>query len=227
MMKQTAPHFLLLTQAQSNPDPQNRGGIWRFVLEQIGSSNRTEVSEEEPGVWGERLQLLAVVRGLEALDEPSRVTLITPSRFVGNGVRRGLTEWRKNGWQWERFDEKAPIKHCDLWKRVDHALQFHQINCRIWDFEEPQFNRRRPASRNRISFGEIESARKLSFADSNCARTNPPNKQTEMSLFEQTRAVRQPSTFVARHTMASREPTSLAVNVKPIGSGRAYGYVPN
>ena len=160
MIEQTAPHYLLLTQAQSNPDSTTQGGVWRFVLEQVGSSNRIEVAEEEPGVRGERLQLLPVVRGLEALEQPSRVTLITPSRFVGNGIRRGIAEWRKNGWQWERFGQLAPIKYCELWKRIDQALQYHQINCRVWEFEESHFRSVQHPTRNRISFGEIQSARK-------------------------------------------------------------------
>ena len=221
-MKQTAPHFLLLTQAQSNPDPHGRGGIWRFVLEQIGSTIRIEVSEEEPGVWGERLQLLAVVRGLEALEQTSRVTLITPSRFVGNGIRRGLAQWRNNGWQWERFEEQAPIKHCDLWKRVDHALQFHQVNCRIWDFDEPQVRRRKPAARNRISFGEIESARKLGFADGDAKLPSKPPASNRITQFHRPSEQGRSSL-----NQFSRLTTVLADKVKPIGSGRAYGYAPN
>lgn len=192
MLNQTAPHFLLLTQTQSNPDPGSHGGVWRFVLEQLGSPNRIEVEENEPGIWGERLQLLAVVRGLEALEQPSRVTLITPSRFVGNGIRSGLTTWRENGWTWEHFGEMAPIKHCDLWQRVDQALQYHQVNCRVWDFDEPQVREQRPAARNRISFGEIQSARALSSEKNSSVRED-----------------------------------LLALKVKPVGRGKAFGLCHN
>ncbi len=214
MLNQTAPHFLLLTQTQSNPDPDSHGGVWRFVLEQLGSSNRVEVAEDEPGIWGERLQLLAVVRGLEALEQPSRVTLITPSRFVGNGIRRGLAMWRENGWQWEHFGEMAPIKHCDLWKRIDQALQFHQVNCRIWDFDEPHVRHARPSLRNRISFGEIQNARENSISEQATAAIAPP---APLSLA--------PRPIPPRRGTLRED--LLSLRVKPIGHGRAFGLCPS
>ena len=98
-MNQTAPHYLLFTQAKLSSHPNGLGSRWRFVLEEIGTSNRFEEADEEPGIHGERLQLLAVVRGLEAIEQPSRVTLVTPSKHVGRGIRRSLTLWRDNDWQ--------------------------------------------------------------------------------------------------------------------------------
>jgi hypothetical protein len=222
MIDQTAPHYLLLTQAQSNPDSASQGGVWRFVLEQVGSSNRTEVSEEEPGVWGERLQLLAVVRGLEALEQPSRVTLITPSRFVGNGIRRGINEWRENGWQSERFGQLTTVKHCELWKRVDQALQYHQINCRVWEFEEANFRIVRSTTRNRISFGEIESARKTTFANASANSASSLNR-SKSHLYDQPR----PEFVGAALDQLTKANNYLANRVKPVGAGRAYGYAVN
>ncbi|MEM7783815.1 MAG: ribonuclease HI, partial [Planctomycetota bacterium] len=120
----TAPHYLLFTEAKDLTEPSAFGGRWRFVLEEIGSDTRIEETEIEPGVVGERLQLLVVVRGLESLCQPSRVTLITPSRYVGRGIRLGLSQWRENRWHWESFGMMKPINHLDLWKRVDHAMSF-------------------------------------------------------------------------------------------------------
>lgn len=242
MPNQTAPQFLLLTQTQSDPVPSYQGGVWKFVLEQIGSSYRIEASEDEPGFWGERLQLLAVVRGLEALAQPSRVTLITPSRFVGNGIRRGLASWREQGWQWENFGQMTPIKNCDLWKRVDQALQYHQINCRIWDFDEPHSRHARPAARNRISFGEIQEARKISSETNKTANSaqvaisigaqTSPISHSGMDKFVNgqsigfengSNAIKRQRTDAAGH----RKMLYLADRVKPVGQGRAFGYVPN
>ena len=139
-MKKTAPHYLLITEAKTIIDPREddqatsrRSGHWRFVLEQMGVEARIEVADEEPNVFGERLQLLAVVRGLESLEQPSRVTLLTSSRYVGQGIRQGMSQWRSNQWRWERFGKMTLIKDHDLWRRVDHALQFHSLECRIWD----------------------------------------------------------------------------------------------
>jgi len=96
------------------------------------------VADEETAACGERLELLAVVRGLEALDGPTRVTLVTKSRYVSRGIRSGLAEWRANDWQWERFGRIVPVKDHDLWQRVDRALLFHAVDCQAWQFEESQ-----------------------------------------------------------------------------------------
>ena len=95
-----------------------------------------EAGGTEPDVRGERLDLLCVVRGLEALDQPSRVTLITSSAYVREGIRYGLQQWRVNGWRWESFGRMVPVKNQDLWQRVDAALQFHRLECQVWRFDE-------------------------------------------------------------------------------------------
>ncbi|MEZ6112887.1 MAG: RNase H family protein [Pirellulaceae bacterium] len=138
-MSVPAPHFLLFSESRcttrDHDDPEHDAGQWRFVLESIDGREKLEAADDEPDTQGDRLELLAVVRGLEALDQPSRVTLITQSRYVSRGIRFGLAEWRAADWQWERFGEMTPVKHDDLWRRVDQALKFHQVECRTWKFE--------------------------------------------------------------------------------------------
>ena len=119
------PHFLLYSEVARQADEAN----WRFVLESADGYGTLEATAAEPDVQGERLELLAVVRGLEALDQPSLVTLVTASKYVRRGFRFGLEEWRANGWRWERFGEMVPIKNLDLWQRVDRALRFHRVDC--------------------------------------------------------------------------------------------------
>jgi ribonuclease HI len=126
-----SPHFLLFSESTRTADR----GQWRFVLQSVDGADQIEASDSEPHVQGERLELLAVVRGLEALPQPSRVTLVTPSRYVNRGLSYGLAEWRTNDWQWEHFGEMAPIKNRDLWQRIDRALEFHSIDCRLWRFD--------------------------------------------------------------------------------------------
>jgi ribonuclease HI len=132
-MNAAKPHFLLFSESARK---QERGH-WRFVLQAVDGSDQFEACDEEPDVGGERLELLAVVRGLEALPEPARVTLVTPSKYVNRGLAQGLPEWRHNGWQWEHFGEMVPVKNRDLWQRVDRALDYHQVQCRSWRFDLP------------------------------------------------------------------------------------------
>lgn len=103
------------------------------MLEAVDGSARLEVQDAEPELSRERLELLAIVRGLEALDQPSAVTIVTSSRYIQRGLHHGLAVWRDNDWQWERFGELAPVKNADLWRRVDHALRFHRVRCRVVD----------------------------------------------------------------------------------------------
>jgi ribonuclease HI len=144
-MSVPAPHFLLFSESrlkrkdarqETELESGQTVGHWRFVLESLDGEEKFEADDEEPQTQGERLELLAVVRGLEALDQPSRVTLVTPSRYVSRGLRFGLKEWRESGWLWERFGEMAPVKNHDLWQRVDRALEFHEVECRTWHYDQ-------------------------------------------------------------------------------------------
>src|SRR5262245_32081383 len=74
---------------------------WRFVLRLPGGEKSLEAADVEDGASTERLELLAIIRGLESLDQPSRVTLVA-SGHVERGLKYGLAQWRENDWQWER-----------------------------------------------------------------------------------------------------------------------------
>ncbi|HVC94540.1 MAG TPA: RNase H family protein [Pirellulales bacterium] len=134
-----APHFLLFSEARG----KNRQGQWRFVLQAADGSATFEAADAEPGTMGERLELLAVVRGLEALDQPSRVTLFTPSRYVNRGIAHGLEDWRASDWTWERFGAIVPVKNQDLWRRLDRALAVHRIEFRGWRLDKAHAPTRR------------------------------------------------------------------------------------
>ncbi len=134
------PHFLLFCDGslpnQSEGIHRSHRGRWRFVLENVEGNGRLEASDAESSQAPDRLALLAVVRGLEALEQPSRVTLVTSSRYVNRGLQYGLPEWRENQYCWEHFGSLQPIRNADLWQRIDRALKFHSIHCRLMSGEE-------------------------------------------------------------------------------------------
>lgn len=136
-MDASRPEFVLFSEANGGIPgvPASRDG-WRFVLQSSDGRQRLEAADREPDDRGERLELLAVVRGLEALDQPSHVTLVTGSRYVRHGLVYGLAEWRENHWRWDRFGEFAPVKNADLWQRIDRALAYHTLVCRTWRMDE-------------------------------------------------------------------------------------------
>lgn len=141
------PHYLLFCDTQcaanaeadagsdssleSRPSPAQVTGRWHFVLEQLDGPERLEAADSERSIPRDRLALLSVVRGLEAIEQPSRVTLVTTSRYVSRGLRYGLSTWRDSEYKWERFGERLPIRNSDLWRRIDGAMQFHGISCKL------------------------------------------------------------------------------------------------
>lgn len=131
-MSVRAPHFLLYSQATPSALAAIEGesGRWRFVLESADGTPALEAEDEEPETSAERLKLLAIVRGLEALEQPSRVTLVAPGPTISRGIRYGLAQWRENGWQWERYGQLSPVKNCDLWQRIERAAAIHEVVCR-------------------------------------------------------------------------------------------------
>jgi ribonuclease HI len=131
-MQTSTPHYLLFSEGSFDGD---RPG-WKFVLQAVGGDEHFSASDAECESRANRLELLAVVRGLEALAQPSRVTLLTRSRYVRRGIRRELNHWRERRWQWERFGNVVPIRDADLWQRVDRAMQYHQVKCCAWSSEE-------------------------------------------------------------------------------------------
>lgn len=155
-MQELTPHYLLLTATDSAAEyPEGR---WNFLLHRL---DRSEISEEasdiEPDICGQRLELLAVVRGLEALQQPSRVTLVTEDRYVVRGLRFGLREWKANGWRWERFGRWVSVKHTDLWQRLDCALQFHYVRGRHDRLGDGAISPRTEAASGRLPYRPLRS----------------------------------------------------------------------
>ncbi len=139
------PRFVLFSQI----DRQRRTGGWRFSLQSTDGSRRLEAADREPEARGERLELLTIVRGLEALDQPSRVTVCSAGTYVQRGVRYGLQEWEASDWMWERYGQWVPIKNADLWQRLDHVLQIHRVEFRRYRIDLPH-STSAPAATRRI-----------------------------------------------------------------------------
>lgn len=140
-MKQVWPRYLLFADVSSEAPESITGdspadsSSWQFVLHSVDGADSIKAVDSEHGASQERLALLAVVRGLEALEQPSLVTLMTTNASIARGIRRGLKAWRRSGWKWERFGRLVPVRNCDLWQRIDQAMNFHQVKCRYWRFD--------------------------------------------------------------------------------------------
>lgn len=117
----TRPHIEIFTDGacSGNPGP----GGWGAILRSGG--HEKEIYGGEHDTTNNRMEMMAVIRALEALKKPSRVDLYTDSSYVQKGVSEWMRGWKAKGWP-------AKIKNQDLWKRIDeltaqHEVKFHWI----------------------------------------------------------------------------------------------------
>jgi ribonuclease HI len=198
------PHFLLISQT-----PPDDAGRWQVTLKGDDGKPVFQASDREPDVRGERLELLAVVRGLEALAQPSRVTLLTPSRYVRRGIALGLAEWRNNGWSWEWYGQMTPVKNRDLWQRLDRAMSVHQVECRSWRFDPPH-----AVAGSHEAFEAARYPVNVSRKSGAGAHIGPQTVSTEPprpAVSYRTQAGEKPSSQVRRPHAATRTETSRRV----------------
>ncbi len=137
------PHFLLFCEGDTESGHGFDSEIncrWRFILENVESGQKVEACDYEEVLHPDRIALISVIRGLEALDQPSKVTMVTNNRYVARGLQYGLSEWRESDFCWEHFGSIQPIRNADLWRRVDVALRYHEVTCR-WMSYDPQHER--------------------------------------------------------------------------------------
>jgi ribonuclease HI len=110
-----------------NPGPGGWGAILR-VNRPDGGNRERELSGGEPATTNNRMELMAAIRGLEALKRPCKVRLYTDSNYLREGVTKWIHGWKKNGW---RTADKKPVKNVDLWQRLDAARTSHHVDW-IW-----------------------------------------------------------------------------------------------
>ena len=87
-----------------------------------------ELSGGEPATTNNRMELLAAISALESLTRPSKITVVTDSAYVKNGVTGWIHGWKKNGW---KTAARKPVKNEELWKRLDSAQARHDV---IWEW---------------------------------------------------------------------------------------------
>jgi ribonuclease HI len=74
-----------------------------------------------------RMELMAAISALESLSRASRITVVTDSAYVKNGVTGWIHGWKRNGW---KTADKKPVKNVELWQRLDEAQARHQVDWR-------------------------------------------------------------------------------------------------
>ncbi len=113
-----------------NPGP----GGWAFILRHPASGKEMEGSGGEQLTTNNRMELMGVIQGLEALKRRSHVELFTDSEYVRQGLMQWMAKWKANGWK-RKVDQRGKlgeVKNLELWQELDrlvaeHELVFHRV----------------------------------------------------------------------------------------------------
>ncbi len=106
-----------------NPGP---GGWGALLLAKDGDTvlKSRELSGGEPETTNTRMELLAAINALNALEKPSTITVVTDSVYVKDGITKWIHGWKSRGW---KTAAKKPVKNEELWKDLDAATQRHTV----------------------------------------------------------------------------------------------------
>lgn len=102
-----------------NPGP----GGWGAVL--LYRGHRRELSGGEKETTNNQMELLAVIRAMESLKRPCKVTIHTDSTYVMKGMTEWIESWKARGW---KTAGKKPVKNRELWQELEKALAPHEVS---------------------------------------------------------------------------------------------------
>ena len=105
-----------------NPGPGGFGAVLRY------EGRSKELSGGFRRTTNNRMELLAVISGLETLKAPCEVTIFSDSRYIVDAVNKGWARrWKANGWQ---RNKKEKAVNPDLWARLLDLLEVHDTEFR-------------------------------------------------------------------------------------------------
>ncbi|MBA4016035.1 MAG: ribonuclease HI [Pirellula sp.] len=119
------PEVVLYTDGgcSGNPGP----GGWAYILVHPATGKTVEQSGGEPETTNNRMELQAVVEGLQVLKRPTFVELMTDSVYVGKGLSEWMPKWKANGWRRRENNSWKEVKNVDLWQQLDKLAAQHRL----------------------------------------------------------------------------------------------------
>ncbi|MEM7229301.1 MAG: ribonuclease HI [Planctomycetota bacterium] len=123
-MPGSLPHVELFTDGacSGNPGP----GGWAAILRHGDTGTERELTGGSKDTTNNRMELTAVIEGLEALDDRCAVDLYSDSEYVVKGLTEWMAGWKKRGW---KKSDKKPVLNLDLWQHLDRLKDRHQLSC--------------------------------------------------------------------------------------------------
>ncbi|ASJ72452.1 ribonuclease HI [Granulosicoccus antarcticus] len=106
---------------RGNPGPGGWGALMR------SGENEKELWGGEAHTTNNRMEMMAVIKSLEALKRPSEVVLTTDSQYVRKGITEWIEGWKRKNWQ---TSARKPVKNADLWVEIDTLANKHTVEWR-------------------------------------------------------------------------------------------------
>lgn len=114
---------------RGNPGPGGYGVVLEY-LDQKGEKHVKELSAGYQETTNNRMELMGLLKGLEALSKPCQIKVYTDSQYIVNAFNLGwLNSWILNNWR--RGKQKEPVKNDDLWKQIIEHVNKHHVEF-IW-----------------------------------------------------------------------------------------------
>lgn len=102
-----------------NPGPGGYGTVLLY------NGTRRELSGGYRDTTNNRMEIMAVIKGLEALKHPCKVQVYSDSKYVVDAIEKGwLYNWKKNNWI---KSNKEKALNIDLWKRMLELMEIHDV----------------------------------------------------------------------------------------------------
>ena len=117
------PELDLYTDGGCSPNPG--AGGWAFIIRcRNVEENGLEMAGAVARSTNNRMEMMAVIRGLLALDRPCRVRLVADSEYVVKGLSEWIDGWKRRNWVNSR---RKPVLNSELWRVLDALRSYHQI----------------------------------------------------------------------------------------------------
>lgn len=117
----TFKEVILYTDGSCLKNPGGAGGIGAIL--RFGNHSKT-VQEGFRSTTNNRMEMLAVIRGLDLLNQKCNVMIFTDSQYLINGMTLWIKGWRKRGWKLANGER---VKNVDLWQELDAAISGHRV----------------------------------------------------------------------------------------------------
>ncbi len=111
-----------------NPGSGGYGTILRYK-DATGNYHEKELTAGFKDTTNNRMELMAVIVGLEALKKPCKIKIYSDSKYIIDAFeQKWIDNWQRNNW---KSANKKPVKNVDLWTRLLAAMEKHEIEL-IW-----------------------------------------------------------------------------------------------